>query len=221
LVARRELSRQLNYPSTVEITAADKIAPVPEWKLSIEESILLAVRNRAELDTRKLEREVARDRASTSLARLGPQVSVFANVNAANDLTFGGGIGTGYQLGARLEWNLYDGGRTVAQVDQFKADQATAESRFEQAARQARYDVEESYINQRSRFQQIATATVAVRQAEEALRLARLRLDAGVGTQLEVITAESDFTRADVNRVQAIIGYNQSRASLERAVSGL
>lgn len=48
--------------------------------------------------------------------------------------------------------------------------------------------------------------------------MARLRLDAGVGTQLEVITAESDFTRASVNCVQAIIGYNQSRANLERAV---
>jgi OMF family outer membrane factor len=81
--------------------------------------------------------------------------------------------------------------------------------------------VEEAYINQESRLKQIETATGAVKQAEEALRLSRLRLDAGVGTQLEVITAESDFTRADVNRVQAIIGYNQSRASLERAVSGL
>jgi OMF family outer membrane factor len=221
LVARRELSRQLNYPATIEITAADKIAPVPEWKPPVEETILLAVRNRAELDIRKLEREVARDRAKTSLARLGPQVSVFANVNTASEFSSGGGIGTGYQIGARLEWSLYDGGRASAQVDQFKSDQALAESRFEQAARQARYDVEESFINQRSRFQQIATATVAVKQAEEALRLARLRLDAGVGTQLEVLTAESDFTRADVNRVQAIIGYNQSRANLERAISGL
>jgi OMF family outer membrane factor len=146
---------------------------------------------------------------------------LFANVNTASEFTSGGGIGTGYQIGARLNWNLYDGGRAAAQVDQFKADQALAESRFEKDARQARYDVEESFINQRSRFQQIETATIAVRQAEEALRLARLRLDAGVGTQLEVITAESDFTRADVNRVQAIIGYNQSRANLERAVSGL
>ena len=221
LVARRELSRQLNYPATIEITAADKIAPVPEWKLPVEETILLAVRNRAELDIRKLEREVARDRANTSLARLGPQVSVFANFNTASEFTSGSGIGVGYQVGARLDWSLYDGGKAAAQVDQFKADQALAESRFEQAARQARYDVEESYINQRSRFQQIETATKAVKSAEEALRLARLRLDAGVGTQLEVITAESDLTRADVNRVQAIIGYNQSRANLERAISGL
>jgi len=222
-VARRELSRQLNYPATIEITAADKIVPVAEWKLPVEETILLAVRNRAELDIRKLEREVAGDRANTSLARLGPQVSVFANVNSNSDfLNNGGGLGrAGFQVGARLNWDFYDGGRAAAQADQFKADQATAESRFEQSARQARYDVEESYINQRSRFQQIETATKAVQQAEEALRLARLRLDAGVGTQLEVITAESDFTRADVNRVQAIIGYNQSRANLERAVSGL
>jgi OMF family outer membrane factor len=221
LVARRELARQLNYPPTVEITAADKIEPVSEWKLPLEETIILAVRNRAELDTFKLSREVARDRANTSLARLGPQVSLFANFNTASEFTSGGGIGTGYQVGASLNWNLYDGGRAAAQVDQFKADQATAESQFEQTARQARFDVETAFINQRSQRQQIETATKAVQQAEEALRLARLRLDAGVGTQLEVISAESDFTRADVNRVQAIIGYNQSRANLERAVSGL
>ncbi|WP_103667224.1 TolC family protein [Pseudanabaena sp. BC1403] len=221
LVARRELARQLNYPPTVELTAADKITPVPEWKLPVEETILLAVRNRAELDIQRLQREVARDNANASLAKLGPQVSVFANLNAANDFTNGSGIGTGYQVGATLNWTLYDGGRTAAQVDQFKADQATAESKFEQAARQARFDVEESYINQQSRLKQIDTATKAVQQAEEALRLARLRLDAGVGTQLEVITAEAALTTADVNRVQAIIGYNQSRANLERAISGL
>lgn len=221
LVARRELARQLNYPPTVEITAADKIAPVAEWKMPLEESILLAVRNRAELDTQKLQREVARSNANAALAKLGPQVGVFANFNTASEFNSGGGIGTGYQLGATLNWTLYDGGKTAAQVDQFKADQATAESKFEQAARQARFDVESAYINQRSRFQQIETATKAVKQAEEALRLARLRLDAGVGTQLEVLTAESDFTRADVNRVQAIIGYNQARANLERAVAGL
>ena len=221
LVARRELSRQLNYPAIVEITAADKIAPVPEWKLPIEETILLAVRNRAELDIRKLEREVARDRATSSLAQLGPQVNVFGNFNTAAEFTSGSGVGVGYQIGASLNWNLYDGGKAAAQVNQFKADQAIAETRFEQDARQARYDVEESYINQRSRLQQIDTATKAVQQAEEALRLARLRLDAGVGTQLEVITAEAALTTADVNRVQAIIGYNQSRANLERAISGL
>ncbi len=221
LVARRELSRQLNYPSIVEITAADKIAPVTEWKLPVEETILLAVRNRAELDIRKLEREVARDRANNSLAKIGPQINLFGNFNTASEFTSGGGIGVGYQVGATLNWNLFDGGKADAQVNQFKADQAIAEARFEQDARQARFDVEESYINQRSRLKQIDTATKAVQQAEEALRLARLRLDAGVGTQLEVITAEAALTTADVNRVQAIIGYNQSRANLERAVSGL
>jgi outer membrane protein TolC len=221
LVARRELSRQLNYPAIVEITAADKITPVPEWKLPVEETILMAVRNRAELDIRKLEREVARDRANSSLAQIGPQINLFGNFNTASEFTSGRGVGVGYQVGATLNWNLFDGGKAAAQVDQFKADQAIAETRFEQDARQARFDVEESYINQRSRLKQIDTATKAVQQAEEALRLARLRLDAGVGTQLEVITAEAALTTADVNRVQAIIGYNQSRANLERAVSGL
>ena len=70
-------------------------------------------------------------------------------------------------------------------------------------------------------FKQIDTATKAVEQSTEALRLARLRLSAGVGTQLEVIRAEDDLTRADVNRLQAIIGFNQSISDLQRAVNGL
>lgn len=221
LVARRELSRQINYPPTIEITAADKIAPVAAWKLSLEESILLAVRNRSELDIRKLEREVARNNANATLSRLGPQVSVFTNFDASTSFVNNGSASADYQVGLSLSWTLFDGGKAAAQVDQYKADQATAESKFEQAARQARYDVESAYINQRSRFQQIDTATKAVQQADEALRLARLRLEAGVGTQLEVISAESDLTRADVNRVQAIIGYNQSLANLERAINGI
>ncbi len=229
LVARRELCRQLNYAPTVELTAADKIEPVPELKLSIEDTILLAVRNRAELDTQRLTREVARGNAALSLAKLGPQIAIFANANAADILSGGssansngfGGVGLGYQIGATLTWSLYDGGKAAAQVDQYKADQATAESVFEQNARQARYDAESAYINQRSLFKQIDTATLAVTQAREALRLSRLQLNAGVGTQLQVITAEAALTTAEGNLVQAIIGYNQARANLERAVNRL
>jgi OMF family outer membrane factor len=84
---------------------------------------------------------------------------------------------------------------------------------------QLRFEVEQPYIDSQSWRKQIDTSTRAVEQSTEALRLARLRLSAGVGTQLEVIRAEEDLTRADVNRLQAIIGYNQSIADLEKAIN--
>ncbi len=219
--ARRELARLLSYVPTLDIAAADEIKPVDPWDKPVEETILLALRNRSELDARRLEREIARERANLSLARTGPQVSVFANYNLADDLNTIGGFAMGYQLGARLDFTIFDGGRAQAQVRQYKADQALAESRFEQDARQARFDVESSYNTMIGRRQQIDTAEKGLKQAEDALRLSRLRLSAGVGTQLEVISAENDLTRARVNRLQAITGYNQARANLERAINGM
>ena len=221
LVSRRDLARQLVYPPTLDLTAADKIEPAQDWKMSLEETILLAYKNRSELDIQKLQREVARDRARASLAKVGPQVGLFANLDIADNFNQAGGAALGYRAGVNFSMSLFDGGVSVAQVEQFKADQASAEVRFDQSGDQARFDVEQAYINIQSRRTQITTTVQAVEQSNEALRLARLRLSAGVGTQLEVIRAEEDQTRAEVNRLQAIIGFNQSLANLQRAINGL
>jgi len=220
-IARREIARQLQYPARVDFTAADPIKPEPDWQLSLEESIILALRNRSELDIRKLEREVARDRVIASLANRGPQVSLFANYDITDNLSTPGGFAMGYRFGARFQFTLFDGGAASARAEQSTIDKAIAESRFAQEANQIRFDVEQAFFNLQARREQIATASKALEQANEALRLARLRLSAGVGTQLEVIRAEEDVTRADVNRLQAIIGFNQSLAELQRAINGI
>ncbi len=220
-IARREIARQLQYPERVDFTAADPVQPQPDWTLSLEETIVLALRNRSELDIRKLEREVARDRVVVSLANRGPQVSLFANYDLADNLSTPGGFAMGYRFGARFQFTLFDGGAAVARADQSTIDKAIAESRFAQDVNQIRFDVEQAFFNLQARRQQIITTSKALEQANEALRLARLRLSAGVGTQLEVIRAEEDVTRADVNRLQAIIGFNQSLADLQRAVNGI
>ena len=72
-----------------------------------------------------------------------------------------------------------------------------------------------------SNQENISTSQVAVAQAEEALNLANLRLQAGVGTQLEVLTAQSELTQAQVNNVAAILGYNRALAAIERAISNI
>ncbi len=220
-ISRRELVRQLEYPANLDLSAADKIERATDWKLSLEDTILLALKNRSELDTQKLQREIARDRARISLSRLGPQVNVFTNLDIADNFSQTGGFALGYRVGATVSMSLFDGGVANAQVNQAKADQALAESRFQQSANQVRFDVEQPYLNLQSRRKQIETSTKAVEQSTEALRLARLRLSAGVGTQLEVIRAEDDLTRADGNRLQAIIGFNQSLSDLQRAINGI
>jgi outer membrane protein TolC len=55
-------------------------------------------------------------------------------------------------------------------------------------------------------------------QAEEALREANARFDAGTGTQLDVLDAETSLTQARTTQVQALHDYATARARLERAI---
>jgi Outer membrane efflux protein len=59
----------------------------------------------------------------------------------------------------------------------------------------------------------------SVEQAAEALRLAAARLDAGAGTQLEVLDARTQLTTAQSNRLQALYTYNAAVAEFDRATA--
>ena len=55
-------------------------------------------------------------------------------------------------------------------------------------------------------------------QAEEAFRLAKARSEAGSGTQLDVLGAQTSLTEARTTQIQALHDYSVARARQERAV---
>jgi outer membrane protein TolC len=55
-------------------------------------------------------------------------------------------------------------------------------------------------------------------QAEEALRLANARSEAGTGTQLDVLNAQTALTIARSTQIEALHDYSVARAKLDRAM---
>ncbi|WP_224408569.1 TolC family protein [Oscillatoria salina] len=221
LVARRQLVQRLSLAQGVELVAADPIEVAGAWDLGLEETILLAYQNRAELQQQLAQREIDEQQRRIELAAIKPQVSLFANYNVLGVLDDELDPGDGFQLGARLQWTLFDGGAARARAEQEKIDKAIAETNFADRRNLVRFEVERAYYNLLANEENIQTATVAVELAEESLRLARLRFQAGVGTQTDVIAAQSELTTARGNLLRAIIDYNTALAALQRAVSNL
>ncbi len=223
--ARRQLATILSLGQQVELTAADPIEEAGVWPLSLEESIVQAYKNRAELEQLLVEREINEQEREIALSEIRPQVSLFANYNWDNNFyeTFESGQGyrEGYVVGARLRWRFFDGGRAFAREDQENRDLDIAETNFANQRNQVRLQVENGYYELIANQENIGTTETAVITATESLRLARLRFQAGVGTQTEVIDSQRDLSRARGNFLQAIIGYNQSLNQLQRAVSNL
>ncbi|MBE9146393.1 TolC family protein [Planktothrix mougeotii] len=227
LQSRRELAAILNIDENSNLLAADPIALAGAWDLTLEDTIVQAYNNRAELEEQLAERDRAQQLRRAALAATRPNVTLAASYNVLgfiNDdpsYTANQGWADGYEAQVQFSWNFFDGGAAKAQARQRELDIGIADERFDQLLNQIRLDVERSYYDLQANFDNIQTASLGVEEATEALRLARLRFQAGVGTQLEVINQETDLTRAQNRLLNAIIGYNRALSSLQRAVSNL
>ena len=95
--------------------------------------------------------------------------------------------------------------------------QAADESRlnFANTRDQIRLQVEESF-GLRTAIQNIETKS-EVLSSREALRLAQLRVQAGVATQREVVDTQRDLTQAELKYAGAINDYNTNLARLQRS----
>src|SRR6476661_6117830 len=226
-VAQRRLAEILNISQSANLTAADPVEQAGSWRLSLEESIVQAFKNRPELEQQLVQRDISKQQRRSIQAGRLPQLSVGGSYNVLGqdpddpNPYATRGWADGYSIRASLTWSIFDGGAANARVKQRDADIAIAESRFDQLRNQVRREVEQAYFGLESSFENIETSEAGVLQSREALRLARLRFQAGVGTQTDVIQAETDLTRAERNRLSAIVTYNLGLSSLQRAVSNL
>jgi outer membrane protein TolC len=218
-IARRQLATRLNLSQSVNVVTADPVRLAGLWNQTLEESIILAFQNRPELQQQLAQRNIYEQQRRGALAQIAPQVSLVASYNLLDQFDDNVAVTDGYSVGVQANWRLFDGGAARAQANQRKTDIAIAETQFAQQRDQTRFEVEQAFSNLQSNLQNVNTATGALEQARESLRLARLRFQAGVGIQTEVIDAETALTRAEGNRVQAILDYNRALASLQRSVT--
>ena len=123
-----------------------------------------------------------------------------------------------WSAGVSASWNIFDNGVTAAQVDAAKATLRKAEEALAATDEQIRLDVRTAYLNLRAAEQNIKTTEKAVQQAEEDYNIARVRYNAGVGTNLEVMRASDNLTTARMNYSTALYSYNTGKASLDNAM---
>ncbi|MEH2443535.1 TolC family protein [Nostoc sp.] len=218
-ISRRQLATLLSLSQSVDISAADPVQLAGLWEQTVEQSIVQAFKNRPELPQFLAQRNIAEQQRRQALSQLGPQISLAASYNLLDRYNDGVSITDGYSVGLQGNLTLFDGGAAKAKAAQSRADIAIAETQFASQRDQIRFNVEQFYSQLQSNLNNVQTAGVALNQAREALNLARLRFQAGVGTQTEVIAAENDLTTAEGNRVTAILDYNRALANLQTLVT--
>jgi outer membrane protein len=125
-----------------------------------------------------------------------------------------------WSLIAGMNFNLFDGGATSARVHIGKSELASLKTTRDKIVDAVRLDVKGAYLNLQSSAQQIDVTKTAVAQAEENLRLQRLRYQEGVGTALEVLDAVTLMSTTQSNTWKALYGFARAEAGLLYSMGG-
>jgi len=226
------LNFSLNCPMAINLVPAEPTIteqPLFKAQANIGELVGIALHHRPDLREYELFKFAAARNVQVASAPLYPQLTFFTQYSYTNTTTsrhvvaegttagagvFGGLFET-YQQGMGLTWNLNGLGLVST------ANIAAAQCLNRQSGIQANQElqtvlqqVRSSYLGWRSAREQIDNAAHGVESSGEELRLAGIRLHAGVGTNLELIQAQRDYVTALTTQAQAIVGSNLAQAQL-------
>ena len=188
-----------------------------EW--SLEAALSSARRNRAALKIQ--ERSVLNETEQVNIAKATgkPRIEASAgyeirNSRLTDDL---GKEANGWYFGVQGTWDIFDAGETQGKVIQSQAKLGSARTKQRDTAQLVELEVHRAFARMREAKETIASQAKTVEQAEEALRLARERLAAGAGTQLDVLDARVALTRARTTELQARYEFSAAIAEFDRA----
>jgi outer membrane protein len=123
----------------------------------------------------------------------------------------------GWNAGAQLSWDIFDGLLTRGKVIQANALYEKSKTDLADQMRQIELQVRTAYSDFIEAREVLESQKTVQAEAEEALNEAHARADAGTGTQLDVLDAETSLTQARTTQIQALHDYAAARARLERA----
>ncbi len=122
--------------------------------------------------------------------------------------------------GVRLNWTIFDGNRTSAQLQQRDVAIQKAQLGVETLERAVALDVQRSLLTIASARERLAATGQNVGRAEENYRIVERRLFEGVATQLELRDASEQLDQARLNYLQSLFDVRTARSGLD-AVTGL
>jgi outer membrane protein TolC len=127
-----------------------------------------------------------------------------------------GDVSKGWLTTVTGSWPIWDSGMAWGKIQQQRALLSEQEISYDDDVRQVELEIQQAASNLAQNRELIQATEKNQETAAEAVRLAKARLDAGAGTQLDVLNAQVQLTTAQSTYLQALFGYDSSLAEFDR-----
>ena len=185
----------------------------------LNECLAYADVNRPEIRMREIDVRIQEHQMEIERSELRPRVEVFSGYEVYNerDPDVGRELNHGYVVGVNASWHLFDGFATKGRVQVAKARRDAAIEALRAARNSVASDVRSAFLDLDQADRILQSETRNVQSADESLEIAKGNLNAGLGTQLDILQAASDVSRTRTTRLGAIYLHNVALARIARA----
>ncbi len=202
------------------ILEADQAQPVvPVVPSDLPSALLL---RRPDIVTAEQQLIAANARIGVARASLFPRIGLsgyLGSESAALSDLFSGPARI-WQLGFALAQPIFQGGRLLGEIEVVQARERQAVAQYQKTLQTAFRETRDALVAQTKAREVFDAETARAAALTESLRLARIRYDNGLTSQLEVLDAERNLLNAELNRADALRVQRAAIADVIKALGG-
>ncbi len=218
-VAEARLRGVLGLPTGTRLMTEASDADLHEPR-ALDPLLALAFDTRPELTDLRTQRQTLEKRQQITRSeglpqidfngRYGRQVRLPENVT---DSLF-----ADWSVAVGLRWELFDGGRRKGKIAQLESQSEQLAWQLRDLESQIVLDIETALSSYRAALERLQAAQIAAETAREAARVAAETYQEGVTLQADLLDAQQEEVRAEIERVDAVFQARTEAARLARAI---
>jgi len=214
-VARETLRNAIGLTSPLDFDIVDTF-DVHHVSITEDEALSAAYDNRPELQSLRAQQRAAAEQIASLQKNYLPNLTGNGNYQwSGSDYP----LQSNWNIGAAVNFSIFNGGLTTAQVAEQKANLANLKYSEDVLRQNIALEVRQDVLNLAQAAESIRVAEKALQQAQENLDLAEGRYKTGVGNIIELTDAQASLTSAQASHVQALYTYKTTVAALEKATA--
>lgn len=219
-IQETQLNTLLNIPLEVAVDYVGALKHIP-FGLTLQECLSRAYEARPDLMIGKKSVEMAEKDVTIATSNFFPKVDGSWSYNN-NGVDAGLGRGTVYPYTSKEYWSagvsasmsVFEGGSDYYARKQAQETVRQLEAQLEDTRLNAGFEVKQALLNIKEASDRITVAQKSVAAAEEAYRMAVARYQAQVGTNTDVLNAQSRLTDSEAQLSQALADHGTAISAL-------
>jgi len=215
-LARLDLLKLLSLPLDLKIDTTCRLE-VEKLQPQLESDIVEAEDRREDLQIKRRENKIAAEQIKAAKGEKKLNAALFAQYGSENPSSkadFGKLERKSYWLaGVSLNLPIMDSGFSRGRISEARAARSQSENEYLNSLEQAQLEIRQAYLTLNSSEQIVVAQKENLKQAEETMRLANVRYENGLFTQVDLFDAENAYSNTRLQYLQAVFFHHQARLS--------